>query len=863
MRRQADPEQLDFEGLRRQGIALLQDLSKGKWTDYNLHDPGVTLLELLCYGLTDLLYRTEFSVADFLTDQHGQIQYKEQALFAPQDVFPNQALTDLDFCKLIYDSLPAVDDVWITQGKKDDPMASIAGLFTVFIKPHESLFAHSESDEAAKREQLRLDVLTLLAQHRNLCRDVAQVHIVTPHAYSLAGEIEIDDSRLRTEIYADIYFQCAKLISCGSRITRFEEARQQGMTWEDIFDGPLTEHGYIDDSYFSQDNYDVEAIKLITLVRHIPGVKNVKSLYLLDEQGHAKEHLRFTHHDTICPVLHFPEDHQKILALRLVHGRSAALEAKDSVAPNTASRQSARELDAFAEQVSLYLKKFEFEHEAFRRDQVQIDKIIQLPQGQRRQFSEYTSLGEDTPPIYGINRYGVPKSEPSEVHARARQLKAYLYPFEQIMANYLASLQQIRRVYSLDDTLQQSYFAQFLEDTEIPNIEQLYTKQANSLQVEQILREQDNFPDRRNRVLDTLLAIYGEQFPEEDLRRYAFYHREQTDQHIILCKIHLLQHLCELSSQRGLGFDLTESYGTDNRAALQRRLQILIGNYQHKNARHFSKILQDKVQYLSHTRYKEKLAKQINFPSNLKVEQTFTIPYIPYITHSDGDNQTSETSSESDFELPHHILSDSVLRNAAFLENYHYYPEGEHHVWLCLINGHEEVLPICLLPKTELQSYALAMQKKIVEINQQCEGFHLLEHVLLRPRSATNANTQDNEAISTEDFYAHRVSIVLPGFTARFADKKCRRWIENLIAQHLPAHVLPEFYWLDFAFFAQFELRYLQWLSHLQASSSTGFSDDSGDSGDSGNLQALDESAQQLIEFIKKNRQQSTLHYWI
>ena len=76
----------------------------------------------------------------------------------------------------------------------------------------------------------------------------------------------------------------------------------------------------------------------------------------------------------------------------------------------------------------------------------------------------------------------------------------------------------------------------------------------------------------------------------------------------------------------------------------------------------------------------------------------------------------------------------------------------------------------------------------------------------------------------------------------------------NLIAQNLPAHVLPEFYWLDFAFFAQFEMRYLQWLGHLQTSSLAGFS---------GELKALDESAQHLIAFLQKNRPQHELHYWI
>jgi hypothetical protein len=39
---------------------------------------------------------------------------------------------------------------------------------------------------------------------------------------------------------------------------------------------------------FFQENYDIDVMKLITLVRHIPGVKNVKSLFLVDENGNNR-----------------------------------------------------------------------------------------------------------------------------------------------------------------------------------------------------------------------------------------------------------------------------------------------------------------------------------------------------------------------------------------------------------------------------------------------------------------------------------------------------------------------------------------------------------------------------------------------
>ena len=53
----------DFAALRTEGIRLLQELCGRSWTDYNLHDPGVTILEQLCYALTDLMYRAELRAA--------------------------------------------------------------------------------------------------------------------------------------------------------------------------------------------------------------------------------------------------------------------------------------------------------------------------------------------------------------------------------------------------------------------------------------------------------------------------------------------------------------------------------------------------------------------------------------------------------------------------------------------------------------------------------------------------------------------------------------------------------------------------------------------------------------------------------
>lgn len=826
-RQLSDPDDLDFDGLRRKGIAMLQALSGQTWTDYNLHDPGVTMLEMLCYGLTDLVYRTDFDVADFLTGAAGAIDFDGQALFPPQDIFPNEPVTDVDFCKLIYDRMPEVDDVWIKPGGSG---GRPNGLFEVFVKPRESLFhARDIGDDA-----LRQAVLALLARHRNLGRDVEQVHIVASEPYTLSGEIEIDDSRPAAEIYADLYFQCAKMISSGGRIVRFEEARANGMRWEELLEGPLTGHGYIQDSHFSLPNYEIDAIKLIALARHVPGVRQVKKLCLMNRQGETIEWIRLAQSEAICPVLAFPADPALAQRLRLVHGKApgqlAAGEGDDD--PRMHSRHALQ----FHEQVRLYIKKLEFEHHAFRNSDGNLERLLDLPRGQYRPLDEYSSVAEHTPAIYGINHYGVPASEPPDVQARALQLKGYLYPFEQMMANYLASLQGIKRLYSTDATLDKTYFAKYMGEREIPKLRTLYRDGIGQAEIDAVLREQDQFADRRNRVLDTLLAMYGEVFPDAALRRYDLYHAEAFELHLIECKIGLLRHLCELGARRGNAMDLQRQHGDgSNYAAIQHRVQLLSGAAPEAVGRSLvADFLHGKVNYISDTRYRDKLAQQDDYPPQVDFEQTEPLA-------SGGGGAGADAAAMA---LPHGAVSPALMHAGIHRENYRVLPAGEGHGWLCLSMA-DVCWPIVRLPRAALAAAAQQMRALVTGLNRRCEGFHLLEHVLLRPRAADAARAVP------AGFYAHRVSVVLPAFSARFADPGCRAWIEELIARNLPAHILPQFFWLDFPLLAQFELRQASWLGLLREAAM-------------GRPAAgLDAAAGQLIDFLGKSAPYHTNRVWV
>jgi len=575
-------------------------------------------------------------------------------------------------------------------------------------------------------------------------------------------EIEVDDSRPAAEIYADLYFQCANMISSGGRIMRFEEARASGMRWEELLEGPLTGHGYIQDSHFSLPNYEIDVIKLIALARHVPGVRQVRKLCLMNQHGEATEWIGLAQSEAVCPVLAFPADPALAQRLRLVHGKApgqlAAGEGDDD--PKLHSRHAL----LFHEQVRLYIKKLEFEHHAFRNSDGNLERLLDLPHGQYRPLDEYCSVAEHTPAIYGINHYGVPASEPPEVHARALQLKAYLYPFEQMMANYLASLQGIKRLYSTDATLDKTYFAKYMGEREIPKLPMLYRDGIGQAEIDAVLREQDQFADRRNRVLDSLLAMYGEVFPDAALRRYDLYHGDAFELHLIDCKIGLLRHLCELSAGRGNAMDLQRPHGDGgNYAPIQHRVQLLSGGDPAALGRSLvADFVHGKVNYISDTRYQEKLAQQDDYPQAVDYEKTGLLAGDPGAPAKDGDALL----------LPHGAVSPALMRAGIHRENYRVLAAGEGYGWLCLNVADALCWPIVRLPQEDLAAAAQQMRALLTGLNRRCEGFHLLEHVLLRPRAADVARPVPQE------FYAHRVSVIVPAFSARFADPGCRAWVE-------------------------------------------------------------------------------------
>ena len=101
-----DPDGLDFAALQKAGLAFVQELSGNHWTDYNAHDPGITILEQLCYLLTELAYRHGWDIKDLLmsaTPAADPAQpYPYQSFFTAREILTVNPVTPDDYLSLIH-----------------------------------------------------------------------------------------------------------------------------------------------------------------------------------------------------------------------------------------------------------------------------------------------------------------------------------------------------------------------------------------------------------------------------------------------------------------------------------------------------------------------------------------------------------------------------------------------------------------------------------------------------------------------------------------------------------------------------------------------------------------------------------------
>ncbi|NEQ68602.1 MAG: hypothetical protein F6K21_24495 [Symploca sp. SIO2D2] len=526
---------MNFALLRQEGIQHIERLAGNIWTDYNSHDPGITLLEHLCYAITDLSYRLGFEIEDLLTYQKTEDTPPKQ-FYTAREILTTNPLTINDYRKLLID-LDGVKNAWLEPFSSDDEQININGLYKVTIEKEPKT-----DDEVELKSQVR----TKLNQYRNLCEDFQQIEILPREEIYISTEIEIKEGFDHNQLMAQLYCTLDNFISPSIQFSSLTDLIAQGQPIETIFNSPLLDKGFIDDEQLQrlERKTALYTSDLIRIILEIEGIKNIKELRISKQSSE--------------------EENWEDWVLALDPNKIPKLEPIESLLDSNKIYlyQGQAKLSHDQEQVTKNLESLQ--NKANPTPPTSAAKDIFIPSGEYRELSDYVSIQSDLPENYGVGEVGLPQSASSRRKAQAKQLKAYLMIFDQILANYLAQLDYAKNLLELSgNQTEPSYASQLLTDIEAAaalKLREILAESYNQEKLAELTETEETQLARRNRFLNYLIAQFGEKFTDASL----LYGDSDPREELIAAKQAFLANYLQISRDRGKAFNYTISADAKN-----------------------------------------------------------------------------------------------------------------------------------------------------------------------------------------------------------------------------------------------------------------------------------------------------------
>lgn len=429
-----------------------------------------------------------------------------------------------------------------------------------------------------KKVKAILDIIAAvkkrLMANRNLGEDFFRFSAIKVEEILLCADIELQTTANVEQVQAEIFHAIERFLSPTVYFYTLQEMYDKGKTTDEIFEGPRLEHGFIDDEELSRADRKkvIHVSDLISIIMDIPGVIAVKSIQVanlpLDNDNNIKSHAV-----KWCLDLAIDFNYVPLLSTK----RSTLTFFKEQLPYRANDIKSQAILDTL---------------EAADRPQKQgfPSQDIPLAPGEYKDIENYYSIQEEFPLVYGVGSPGLPETAGVERQAQAKQLKAFLLFFDQLLADYLSQLFHVKDLFSMnagkdsngDPIINKTYFTQSLMNT-IPDGLPLYVNELNpalhAKNLQAFAEDQATFDERRNRFLNHLMARFAESFADYAMVVYKI-DGPKAPSELIEDKLEFLNNYPLISSARGTGFNYKspcELWHLKNISGLERRVEFLTG----------------------------------------------------------------------------------------------------------------------------------------------------------------------------------------------------------------------------------------------------------------------------------------------
>jgi hypothetical protein len=796
---------LDHKQLYALGLRHVQELSSKIWTDYNVHDPGITILELLAYSLTDLGYRSNYPVKDLLATEKDNEENMANQFFTPRQIFPNRALTLNDYRKILVD-LEGVKNGWISRHdlsyfadtvigelRNDNPgldgieEVKIAGLYDVTIEYADNITT------TTLKEGVRKKVLSLLQSNRNLCEDFVGYKEIENQLFNLCCDLELESSADVSAVKAEIFYRVQNYLCPSIRFyslsQMLERKKEDGTlyTADEIFDGPALNTGFIDDRELEKAELrtSINLSDIINLIMDIKGVVAVRDILVIPFPEEP---------DT--PAI--PPENKWVVPV--ISGRKPTLAIDFIEDTNYFLKFFKRNMPVYPQAGNVLAKLGELYAQYPDKPAAGTANDLPIPLGKFRNPEAYYSFQNDFPALYGLSDAGLSSTATDERVALAAQLKAYLLFFDQLMANYFSQLHHLKELFSTDRAVERTYFYQVVDS--FSEYEKIYGPTGDDIltTLETLTEDQQVHSERRNRFLDHLISRFAERFT--DFANLVHSALGASPESIARYKCDFLANYPIISSERALAYNYSlngefDLWNSSNVSGLEKRLAKLLAipNFTRRNL--------SSVNYTIYSEIDTTPGDEFRF--RVRNSQTGKI-ILSGSTHY----QTEDKAIEAMKVAIQTGMQPSGYEKKKSIDNRHYFN---------VVDGSGEVIArrIEYFDTEAEMNTALEDLISYLQRNYSDEGMFLIENILLRPSQEGDpflpvCKASAQTSCADFDPYSYRIHVILPAENGRFRNMPFRRFVEEIIREETPAHILPKICWISKEDMSVLENAYHDWI---------------------------------------------------
>lgn len=673
----------------------------------------------------------------------------------------------------------------------EDPSAS--GIFSKYL------------DKIKKAASLVKQAEQLLHNHRNLCEDFCSIRAIEVEDIGVCADLEVAPDADIEAVLAEAYYLIDQYFSPDIKFFSLQQLMNEDWPVDEIFDGPKLANGFI-----KNDQLDTTQLKktvytsdVINIIMEIPGVVSITNFVFTryDDDGFLVE--------------------SQPWSMDILEGRQPRLYIEGS------------KLLVFKNGLPFLPDKLELADtlQVIKGQNAQpkfsvLENDLPVPKGKWYDLKEYFPVQYSLPLTYGVGYEGLPPTASVERRAQAKQLKAYLIFYEQLLLNYLQQLAHVKDLFSLSDTTildgqvlpMPSYFSELLDTKHIAGINELYTYDINiSAEKDKLKNELRELNEtntvrlnRKNRFLDHLLSRFAEQFNEYALMLYSYIEKKEVaDDILIKNKIAFLKDYPFMSYFKARSFNYKNPAivcTPENIAGLSLRIRRLLGIPEFAS---YFQLYDEKTVTATFERHWKLVDDKGNIL--LKSKTVFTDTIV----------SSSEKKMREEITTVRKLITDATK-----------YEIRQQTKWMTnLLDAANQVIATTG-EIFNTQAEAETGRDKIIAFAGKIfitEKIMIVEHLLLRPRNKPGVLApahpgdillpiclKDCDLCGEEDPYSFRLTIVLngeEGIANNGIEFRC--FAEQTIRTEVPAHLGVKICWVNKKQLGDFEKLFCDWLKEI------------------------------------------------